>query len=414
MGASSQVWEIVRNRCKLPILLNRYKPYERCPPRYHIGRVSAGELLMVDHTPAAAERLGLRDRAKDLIVQAVRPVLHSAEFDSAVRASVAEFLRGAEFTQLLRDALTSALPTETLARAAQSGVANAFQDPAVLSADFLSGGARVDKGTQILLVEKYRELVRSGAPLPSFADVGFRSFSQFDEDGILLFLFAVIGTTDRRAVEICSGVGYECNCANLVIHHGWDALMIDGSENNQKLARQFFTKRSDTQITVPNLLHAWIEPETIDSLITNNGYTGEIDLLTIDLDGVDYWIWKNITSINPRVVVTEYQPWFGPNEPYTVKNIKGYHYPDYAEKKMGYCGCSLSAHNKLAKEKGYRLIGCNRNQLNAFFLRNDIAAELFPEVSEESCLDQRRITEMTNWIRPMVDKQLAEGDWEKV
>ncbi len=368
---------------------------------------------MVDHT-VSTERLGLRNRAKELIVQAVRPVLLSEEFDVAVRGSVADYVNGSEFKQAIKDAITAALPHEILARAAQAGVAAAFKDPVVTSTDFQSGGARVDKGTQILLVEKYRELVRNGSPLPSFADVGFRSFSQFDEDGILLFLFAVIGTTNREAIEICSGVGYECNCANLAIHHGWETLMIDGSESNNAIARQFFIQRSDTQITVPKLLHAWIEPETIDDLITSNGFRGEVDLLTIDLDGVDYWIWKNITSINPRVVVTEYQPWFGPNEPYTVKNIKGYHYPNYAETKMGYCGCSLSAHVKLAHEKGYRLIGCNRNQLNAVFLRNDIAPELFPEVSEESCLNNRRITEMTNWIRPMVQKQIDAGDWDLV
>lgn len=368
---------------------------------------------MVDHT-VSTERLGLRNRAKELIVQAVRPVLLSEEFDVAVRGSVADYVNGSEFKQAIKDAITAALPHEILSRAAQAGVAAAFKDPVVTSTDFQSGGARVDKGTQILLVEKYRELVRNGSPLPSFADVGFRSFSQFDEDGILLFLFAVIGTTNREAIEICSGVGYECNCANLAIHHGWETLMIDGSEYNCNIARQFFIQRSDTQITVPKLLHAWIEPETIDDLITSNGFRGEVDLLTIDLDGVDYWIWKNITSINPRVVVTEYQPWFGPNEPYTVKNIKGYHYPNYAETKMGYCGCSLSAYVKLAREKGYRLIGCNRNQLNAVFLRNDIAPDLFPEVSEESCLNNRRIAEMTNWIRPMVQKQIDAGDWDLV
>jgi len=290
-------------------------------------------------------------------------------------------------------------------------IAGASRDPEILSTDFLSDGARVDKGTQILLAEKYKELLRTDAPLPSFAEVGFRSFSQFDEDGIILFLFSVLGTTNRTAIEICCGVGFECNCANLVIHHAWEALMVDGNEANISQAQQFFKSRSDTQITVPTLVHAWIEPETINQLCQEHGFTGEIDLLTIDLDGIDYWVWKNLTCVNPRVVIVEYQPWFGPDESYTIKNIPGF---TYSENKKGYVGCSLAAYVKLGREKGYRLVGCNRNQLNAFFVRNDLGKEIFPEVSAASCLSKRSINTVSDWIRPYVQPQINAGEWEPV
>src|SRR5262249_45081091 len=80
---------------------------------------------------------------------------------------------------------------------------------------------RVDPGVQILLSLKYKELLSSKARMPTFADVGFRVFSGSDEDGILLFIFSVIGTANKRAIEICAGDGVQCNSANLIINHGW-------------------------------------------------------------------------------------------------------------------------------------------------------------------------------------------------
>ena len=89
---------------------------------------------------------------------------------------------------------------------------------------------RVDKGTQTLLHLAYQDLLRSGKPLPRLDEVGFRAFSQFDEDGILLYLFSVLGVANKSVVEICAGVGYECNAANLIINHAWDGLLFDGDE----------------------------------------------------------------------------------------------------------------------------------------------------------------------------------------
>jgi hypothetical protein len=328
----------------------------------------------------------------------------------ALREEWGEILESPAFARAVRDAV--ALPEEAQLRLAQAGAATALQG--LRSPDLPAGSERVGRGTQILLAQKYQELRRAGSPLPSLAEVGFRAFSQFDEDGILLFLFSIAGTTDRRAIEVCSGVGYECNSANLIVNHGWDALLIDGSAENQAAARAFFAARSETQISLPQLCCAWVEPETIDALIEAHGFTGDVDLLAIDLDGVDYWVWRAISCVRPRVVVVEYQPWFGADEPYTIRNLADYRYSEIQETRQGYVGCSLAAYVKLAREKGYRLVGCNRNQLNAFFLRDDVAPDLFPEVPAAACLDSRRVAEMRAWIRPLVEAQLARGEWERV
>lgn len=97
---------------------------------------------------------------------------------------------------------------------------------------FTRADGAVDKATQILLSLKYKEWLRHRMPLPSFEEVGFRAFSQNEEDGILLYIFSLIGTTNRKAVEIGAGNGTECNTANLIVNHGWTALLVDGNEAN--------------------------------------------------------------------------------------------------------------------------------------------------------------------------------------
>ena len=107
---------------------------------------------------------------------------------------------------------------------------------------------RVDKGTQTLLRLAYQDLVRQGKPLPRLDDVGFRAYSQFDEDGILLYLFTLLGVSHKTSVEICAGTGHECNSANLIINHAWDGLLIDGNPET----RAGRARRSTRDIPIPS------------------------------------------------------------------------------------------------------------------------------------------------------------------
>lgn len=83
---------------------------------------------------------------------------------------------------------------------------------------------------------QYRSLLAQKLPLPKLADIGFRVYSQTDEDGIILFLFAVIGATKKLFIEIGTGNGTECNCANLAITFGWHGLFIDGDAKRSPMA----------------------------------------------------------------------------------------------------------------------------------------------------------------------------------
>lgn len=242
------------------------------------------------------------------------------------------------------------------------------------------------KVSQILLFLKYKELHSLNLPLPKFEDVEFRAFSQNGEDGILLYIFAIIGTTNKKCIEMCAADGLECNTANLIINHGWEGLLFDGRRELVRRGRKFYVSCADTFSWPPKQVHAWITVENVNSLIKENGFGGDIDLLSLDMDGVDYWIWKAIDCINPRVIVLEYNNLLGPNLSVTVPYTAEFR-ADIKDEQMDYFGASLAAFVKLSKQKGYRLVGCERYGFNAFFVRTGIGEEELPEISASSCFD---------------------------
>jgi hypothetical protein len=148
----------------------------------------------------------------------------------------------------------------------------------------------------------------SPLPVPRFANQpgSIKCYSQTDEDGILLlasacshvtpmfdvtlrYIFAKIGTTTRRAVEICSGDGYENNVANLAVLHGWEVIMMDGRENNMAHARRFYSQPGmPSSMKMPHLIRDFITRANVNQLISDKGFSGEIDLFSLDMDGVDW------------------------------------------------------------------------------------------------------------------------------
>ncbi len=241
-----------------------------------------------------------------------------------------------------------------------------------------------NQATQRLLMFHYQDLRRRGLPPLGFRDVELRAFSQNGEDGILLYLFSLIGFTNRRAVEICAGDGVECNTANLIVNHGFRALLLDGDANHVAHGEAFYAQCRDTCYDPPVFLHRWVTRANVNAMVGEQGFDGPIDLLSLDLDGVDYWIWQALDCVEPRVVVLEYQPVWGPEHAVTVP-----YRDDFAldfSRQPFYCGASLAAFVKLGRAKGYRLVGCNRQQFNAFFLRAGVGEDVFPEVPAARCL----------------------------
>lgn len=252
------------------------------------------------------------------------------------------------------------------------------------------------KSMQIALILHYQSLVKQKKELPYLNDTGFRIFSQNDEDGILLFLFSVIGTQNKIFIEIGTGDGLECNCANLAINLGWHGIFIDGNENAVSVGKKFYENHPDTRIFPPLFKVALVNRENINKIISDAEFKGEVDFLSIDIDGMDYWIWEAIDCVDPRLVALEINGKLGTRS-ITIPYDSNWTYD--SENYPHYHGASLTAFNKLAKKKKYRLIGTNRFGFNAFFLRNDICPDILPEVTVESC--------RTHFVRNMDEDYFA-------
>ena len=219
-----------------------------------------------------------------------------------------------------------------------------------------------------LLPAVVRKLYLDGVELPPPYDLTAERFSylsQNDEDGLVLALFRRIGTTDRRFVEVGCGMNGG-NSGFLAQECGWRGLMIDG----RPAAIEKVTVRFTGHAVTPLLTR--VARDNINALLTEHGMTGEIDLLSIDVDGIDYWLWEAVTTCQPRVVAIEYNWLFGAERTVTIPYDANFDLD--AVGTSGYRGASLAAMVHLGQQKGYRLVATER--VNAFFLRNDIAPEV--------------------------------------
>ena len=198
---------------------------------------------------------------------------------------------------------------------------------------------------------------------------GRRVYSQNDEDGLLQEIFARIGTTDRRFVEFGVETGVECNTAKLLVE-GWSGLWIEGDAQHAARAQRTlagFVREGRLQVK-----QAFVTAENINGLILSAGIAGEIDLLSVDIDGNDYWVWRAIEAIAPRVVVIEYNATLPPPLSFVTPYAA-----DFRWDGSNFYGASLEALVRLGKARGYQLVGCNFVGVNAFFVRADLCADKF-------------------------------------
>ncbi len=240
---------------------------------------------------------------------------------------------------------------------------------------------------QLRQFQHYQECKRNGT-LPDFNDTGFKVFSQFEEDGKLLYIFSTIGLGGKTFVDLGSHDGINSNCANLVIHFGWRGLFVDGDKTVIGRGKRFYKKHPDAWSFKPHFLWSFITAENVNSIVKPY-FSGEIDLLSIDIDGNDYWIWKALDVVQPRVVVIESQVAFG------SEDIVMPYRPDFAADvtSENHYGASTAALTRLAREKGYRLVGANQYGNNLFFVRSGIGEKELPEINFESTLTHPWATE---------------------
>lgn len=231
------------------------------------------------------------------------------------------------------------------------------------------------KASLMALYRSYRAAVRRGEPLPPVRDTGLRVFSETDEDGVLLFLLGAVGMETRTFVDVGGGDGlFASNVANLAFNFGYHGLIVDADATRIARGERLYRRHPDTRVHPPRFVRAFVTRETVDGLLTEAGMTGEVDVLSIDIDGNDVWIWEAISVIRPRIVIVETHVEYG------EANVAVPYDPDFAWEDARFVGASPAAVVRLGERLGYRLVGGNRFGYNAFFLREDLGRDLVPTI----------------------------------
>jgi len=224
-----------------------------------------------------------------------------------------------------------------------------------------------------------REFYRQKEPLP-LARTEFKVFSQFGDDGIIQYVLQRLDlpATEQRFVEFGVESYTEANTRFLLLNDNWSGLVMDGSEDYMaSVRRDEIYWRHDLTARAH-----FIARENINTLLEEAGFTGRIGLLSIDIDGNDYWVWEAITAVDPALVIVEYNSLFGAHEAVTIP-----YQADFTRTKAHYSnlywGTSLAALCHLAAQKNYVWIGCNSAGNNTYFVRKTEADRfLCPKLPE--------------------------------
>lgn len=242
----------------------------------------------------------------------------------------------------------------------------------------LKSRSKFPKFSEQILINQGRLLSQtfaSKSSIENLTEVEWKVFSQWGEDGILDWIIHQLPGIPEVFIEFGVENYREANTRYLLQARNWKGMVIDGSADHiadikqQDLAWRFWLTP----------INAFITAENINQLIENAGFGGEIGLLSIDIDGNDYWVWEKISIANPVVVVVEYNAVFGnkhaistPYDPAFVRNKA--HFSNQ------YFGASLPAFNFLAHKKGYQFLGTNHSGVNAFYIRNDHSEKLLSKI----------------------------------
>jgi hypothetical protein len=212
----------------------------------------------------------------------------------------------------------------------------------------------------------------------------FKVFSQFGDDGIIQYLIHRLRPLPDSFVEFGVENYRQSNTRFLLLNNNWRGLVMDGDEDCIRYIQQdeIYWRHTLTARC------AFIDRDNINELLRQPGFTGEIGLLSIDIDGNDYWVWDKIDIVQPAIAIVEYNSIFGPDLAVTVAYDPKFD-RHRAHHSGQFWGASLSALTLLAGRKGYSLGGCNSAGNNAYFVRNDKIDNLPVFSAPEAFVDAR-------------------------
>jgi len=220
------------------------------------------------------------------------------------------------------------------------------------------------------------------SPPSSVAEAEFRVFSQWGEDGILQWLTRSIPDMQHSFVEIGVESYREANTRFLLTHDHYRGAIVDAGDDHVRFTRRRgLAWRHDLDV-----ISAFVTRDNVNELIGSTGLRGKIGLLSLDLDGVDYWVLDALEVVQPQVVVCEYNALFGSNAAVTVPYRADFDRLQAHHSGL-YFGSSLPALHAVLDRRGYRLVGCTTSGVNAFWVHEDAHADV-PTTSVASAFRQ--------------------------
>jgi hypothetical protein len=235
-----------------------------------------------------------------------------------------------------------------------------------------SAHLETDRGLYLSLAELERRGAWTEGEMGPLTRYELRCFSQNGEDGVIAEILARIGVSERFFVEFGIESGREGNCVYLADVCGWRGLFIEADPGDFGRLEAKYRRSPRVQT-----LEAMVTPENIERVLQDASVPAEPDVLSIDVDSQDYWIWEAISSFRPRLVVIEYNGSVSGQGALTQPRGNGAPWDG-----SNYMGASLDALERLAASKGYVLVHTELTGLNAFFVREDLASGRFPTNEE--------------------------------
>ena len=242
---------------------------------------------------------------------------------------------------------------------------------------------RSNRLQQLQEMERWAHLhAATGRPL-AFRDVAFSVHSGSGEDGILLYILQMLGSGSRKIVDIGGSDGVSGNSCNLIVNHGFEALIIDGNSDYVATGQRFYSRCRLMFNNRPVFAVSMVTRENIEETIRRHGFEGSVDILSVDIDGNDFHVLQAARNIQPRVIVLEFNNVFAPDEsmvfPYNERA------PQTSIDGFFYGGASLAAFAKMLRDRDYRLVGLDPSGQDAYFVSNECPSPALPERSVADC-----------------------------
>ena len=214
--------------------------------------------------------------------------------------------------------------------------------------------------------------------IKNFSEIEFQVFSQWGEDGIIDWIISKVNNLPKKFLEIGTENYKESNTRYLLISRNWDGFII---ESDKKAVSEIKSQKIYWKHNL-KIKNQFISKENINRTIKSLKVPKKIGFLSLDIDGIDYWILKELKDLDPIILACEYNSLFGSKKSITVPYKKKF-YRNKEHYSNLYFGASISAFINLLKKRNYIFLGTNSSGNNAFFIKKNFSQKLENAIKEK-------------------------------